>query len=90
MANYKWMAALAYLFTIVSGLIVLLLSKDKYDKFHAVQALLTGIALLILAPLGLRVGGVIYALLVTLMAWKALNGEKFKLPLIGDWAEKYS
>lgn len=88
--NGHWAAALAYFFPLIGGLLVFFLSKDSFDKFHALQALFLGILLIILSPLGLSVGGIIWLVLVIIMAIKAFQGDRFKIPLIGDLAEKYT
>ncbi|MCD4844075.1 MAG: DUF4870 domain-containing protein [Methanosarcinales archaeon] len=47
-------AALAYVFTIITGIIIYLMEKDKPDKrrfvmFHAVQAIMLGVAMIALS-----------------------------------------
>lgn len=90
---------LCYLLTIVSGLVFLIVEKeDRYVRFHAYQSVATFGALLILSiavrlvPL---VGGIVSALVgpVAVILWvilmvKAYQGERFKLPAVGDWAEQ--
>ncbi|OGW85038.1 MAG: hypothetical protein A3C35_03940 [Omnitrophica bacterium RIFCSPHIGHO2_02_FULL_46_11] len=92
---------LAYLLGFVSGLVFLLIEKNnKFVRFHAMQSIIVFCALFllryILLPvpfLGLVANGVLsvvgIALWVVLMV-KAYQGEKFKLPWIGDIAEKSS
>lgn len=92
-------AALAYLpILAVVWLLVEPYSKDRFIKFHSVQSLglavvsmgiyivlgiipIVGWILLLFAPLALFVVWVICAV-------KAFQKEKFKLPVIGDFAEK--
>ncbi len=92
-------AALAYLpILAVVWLLVEPYSKDRFIKFHSVQSLglavvsmgiyivlgiipILGWILLLFAPLALFVVWVICAV-------KAFQKEKFKLPVIGDFAEK--
>jgi len=90
---------LCYLLGILTGIAFLVLEKDDDDiRFHAYQSTATfgGILLLSLAlgfvPL---VGGIGQALLgpISLILWivlmvKAFQGERFKLPVVGDWAEE--
>jgi len=92
-------AALAYLpILAIVWLLVEPYSKDRFIKFHSVQSLgltvasigvsivlgmipILGWILLIFLPLGIFVVWVICAV-------KAYQNEKFKLPIIGDFAEK--
>ena len=91
--------ALAYV-TIVPAIIFLVMApynQNRFIKFHAFQSL--GLALvwfccsivMIIPILGWIVGGL--GLLAVFCAWvmcvvKAYGGTQFKLPLIGDQAEK--
>ena len=92
---------LCYLVTWVSGLIFFLIEKDsKFVKFHAMQSIITFGALIIImwiAAVIPFVGWVISALagILILVLWivlmiKAYKGEKYKLPIAGDLAEKWS
>jgi|SRR3989344_5454847 len=101
--NEKLMGAIAYLGLFVTGIILLLVEKkNAYIRFHAMQSIilfgglfLINIALGIVPVIGLIVALIISPLLwligfilwIVLM-WKAYNGEKYKLPYIGDLAEK--
>lgn len=111
----KLFGALAYLFGILTGILVFLMKKDdKFAKFHAMQSILLGVALfvvvVILGVIGVIggfvpvIGWVISILsfllwaviglgtfiLWLLLMWKAYQGEKWKLPIIGEQAEKMS
>ena len=92
---------LCYLVGWVSGLVFFLIEKDsKFVKFHAMQSIITFVALTVIMwianviPLiGWLIAGLVG--LLALVLWiilmiKAYNGEKFKLPVIGDLAEKWS
>ncbi len=103
-------ALLSYLFTWVTGLIFYLLEKNnKYVRFHAMQSILFGIAmvlagvLLVILTTLLRyipfIGGMASMLLSfaywigSVIIWillmvKAFQGERYKLPFIGDIAER--
>lgn len=92
-------AALAYLpIVAIIWLVLEPYSKDKYIRFHAIQSLALAVAtfavsvvlsfipifgwiLLLFLPLG------VFALAV-ICAVKAYQKEKFKLPWLGDFAEK--
>lgn len=96
-------ALLANLLGPITGLIFVLIEKDsRFVKFHAWQALFFGggyIALQIVLMISNTVipciGGLIGMLLalVGFVIWivlliKAFQGQKFKLPVIGDLAEQ--
>lgn len=95
----KLSALLCYLLSIVGGIVFYMISKDKFVRFHAVQSIALGIVfvaldmIVIFVPFLWFFSWVIYlgfvALTVILMI-KAYNGEKYKLPIIGDIAEKNS
>ncbi len=86
-------AALCYVGVWVTGLIFLLTEKDEEIRFHAMQSvvtfgaltILTMIPLLgwILAPLVMIFSFVLWLVLII----KAYQGEKFKLPVVGEFAE---
>jgi uncharacterized membrane protein len=92
-------AVLAYLGGALTGIVVLLVEKkDQFVRFHAMQSTVTFLLVLV-ANLLLRnvpvVGRLAYlplalavtALWILLMA-KAFMGERYKLPYIGDFAER--
>ncbi len=92
-------AVLCYILGLLTGIIFLLLEKDnKFVRFHAMQSLATfgGIFLMSVFLGFIPVLGWIISLLlapVSFVLWlflmfKAFKGEKFKLPVIGDWAEQ--
>jgi uncharacterized membrane protein len=92
---------LCYVLTWITGLIFFLIEKDsKFVKFHAMQSIVTFVGLFIVyiilgfIPL---IGGIIATIigLLMLVVWiilmiKAYQGVKFKLPVVGDLAEKWS
>jgi uncharacterized membrane protein len=99
----KLWAALSYALGLLSGVIVLSLEKkDLYVRFHAMQSVLTFAAvafLYLLLPTIPIVGGIppiraaftvsvfcLWALLIV----KALMGEAYRLPYIGDVAHAMS
>ena len=105
--------ALCYFFTVITGVVFLVLepyNKNKIIRFHAFQAIFFGlgafavnIAMTIFstilrsflnyslyfipALLSLAVGLALFGVWILLM-YKAYNREYFKLPIIGDLAEK--
>jgi uncharacterized membrane protein len=92
-------AMLSYLLGFISGVAFLVLEKDDhYVRFHAMQSTITfgGLfALNVLLGMVPILGWLISFLLLpaTLVLWlvlmfKAYQGEKFKLPYVGDIAEQ--
>ncbi|MBN2483237.1 MAG: DUF4870 domain-containing protein [Candidatus Omnitrophica bacterium] len=92
---------LCYLLGWISGLIFLLLERDnKTVKFHAIQSLVTFLGLHVISIilafipfLGWAVASLISILAIVLwifMMVKAYQGEKIKLPIAGEIAEKHS
>ena len=112
MENKKLEALLSYLLGWITGIIFLLIEKDSYVRFHAVQSILTFggldiliIILSILASIALALGGwgislilhwiinliwLLHFVLWIVLMIKAYQGERFKLPIVGDIAEKYA
>ena len=90
---------LAYI-TIIPAIIFLVMepyNKSKFVRFHAFQCLFLGLAVIVVETvLGITFIGAILIPFVGL-GWivatvicllKANQGQKFKLPVIGDFAEK--
>ena len=92
--------ALTYLLGFITGIVFLVLEKQsKFVRFHAMQSIITfgglfvlQIVLQIVPILGALVSFfILFPLGVVLwvfLMYKAFSGEKFKLPYIGDMAEK--
>jgi uncharacterized membrane protein len=93
-------AALAYLAGFVTGVVLLVVEKEsRFVRFHAMQstvffvAVLVGSVALNSMPL---LGPMLYAFIVfpaivilwLVLMFKAYHGEHFKLPVVGDFAEK--
>jgi uncharacterized membrane protein len=94
-------ALLSYLLGFITGIVFFILEKDsKYVKFHAMQSILVSVAIMIVNfILGLiPILGWILAFLISLASiilWivlmiKAYKYTWFKLPVIGEIAEKQS
>lgn len=97
-------ALLSYVLGWVTGLIFFLIEKDKFVRFHAMQSMILfgGLTLLnIVISMLLGMTGFYFNFyfifrliwLAAVVLWivlmiKAYQGEKFKLPVIGDIAEK--
>lgn len=93
-------AVLAYLGTIVTGIILLMIEKkNNFVRFHAMQSTLFFAGVWIASQVvdwfpivGWFLSGLVSALGVVgwiFLMFKAYNNEYFKLPFIGDYAEKF-
>jgi uncharacterized membrane protein len=101
--------ALAYLMTVITGILFLALSpynQSKFVRFHAFQSIFFFVAWMafwiIVSIVTIILPSVLSAMvwLLSTVVWlggmavwiilmvKAYNGERFKLPVIGDLAEK--
>ncbi|HCM42696.1 MAG TPA: DUF4870 domain-containing protein [Candidatus Omnitrophota bacterium] len=90
---------LCYSLGLITGVIFFLIEKEnKFIRFHAVQSAVVFGALFVLQvvlPVIPFFGGILTPLvsLASVVLWvvmmiKAYQGEKFKLPIVGDIAEK--
>lgn len=90
---------LCYVLGWVSGLVFILIERDSnFVRFHAIQSIYVFGALTIasivlgwIPPLNVVLVpllGVLGVVLWIILMIKAYQGEKYKLPLVGDWAEK--
>lgn len=87
-------AALSYVLGWLTGIVFLLIEKDPFVRFHAMQSIITFGGLMILmfipvigwmlSPLLWIIGFILWLVLI----FKAYQGEEFKLPFIGDFAKK--
>jgi len=92
--------ALAYLLGPITGILFLVIEKEStFVRFHAMQSTMVfgGIFVLqvvlnLIPVIGWLVGGLIVfplsVLLWAFLIFKAFSGEKFKLPTVGDMAER--
>jgi len=91
-------AALSYLIGPITGVIMLLLEKDEFVRFHAMQsivvfaglivlqwALAATVILSVLIPLTTLVGFILWLVLM----YKALQGEKWSVPVLGKYVDKF-
>ena len=92
-------ALLSYLLGFITGIIFYVIEKDnKFVRFHAMQSIITFGALFVLnmvlafIPV---IGWILMPIIsiAALILWivlmvKAYQGENYKLPIIGDLAEK--
>lgn len=88
-------AALCYAAGWITGLVFLLIEKkDEFVRFHAMQSIVTFGALTVLAMVPV-IGWVLspFVMILSLILWlvlivKAYQGEKFALPVVGEFAKK--
>jgi len=91
-------AALTYLVGFITGVVFLVVEKEsRFVRFHAMQSTMVfGAFFIVYVVLTITLVGAILILplmLVQLVVWvlcmiKAFQGEMFKLPVIGEMAEK--
>ena len=91
-------AALSYFLGFITGILFFVLEKDsKFVKFHAMQSIAVFVALVVInIILTITIVGIVLLPLISLIGfilwivlmYKAYKGEKFKLPVVGDFAEK--
>ena len=90
--------ALAYLALAVSGIVLLIIEKDsRFVRFHAMQSIAVGVVSIVLtlilvsSIIGLVLVPVLwlfFLLLWLFLMYKAYQGERYKLPFIGDFVEQ--
>jgi uncharacterized membrane protein len=95
--NKNTAGALTYVLGPITGIIFLILEKDPYVRFHAMQSIVVFILLfvlqavlgmtLILLPLVPLIGIVSFVLWLILI-YKAWQGEKWEVPLLGKFAKQ--
>lgn len=98
----KVSALLAYLLGPVGGIVFYAISKDSFVKFHAMQSILLSVVVFIVYGIvwWVNIFGLFFfiswlvdlaiAAVFIIMMVKAYSGERYKLPVIGDMAERYS
>lgn len=98
-------ALLSYLFAFVGGIIFFATSKNSYVRFHAMQSILLSATIIVLT-IGINIISLIIPFFVIIsfdwilyliffaisvvMLIKAYQGSQYKLPIIGDLAEKFT
>lgn len=95
--NKNTAGALSYVLGPVTGVIFLILEKDPYVRFHAMQSIVVFVTLfvlqwalgitvilLLLVPLVTIVGFVLWLLLI----YKAWQGEEWEVPVLGKYARQ--
>ena len=90
--------ALSYILGPLSGVVFLLLEKDPYVRFHAMQSIVVfGVIFILqwafaitifLAPLSGLLAIIAFALWLILI-YKAWKGEEWEVPICGKYARKF-
>lgn len=90
--------ALAYVLGPITGVVFLVIEKDPFVKFHAMQSIVVfgGLFVLqilmgftiILFPLT-PIIGIISFILWLLLVYKAWQGEEWEVPYVGKYARKF-
>ena len=88
--------ALAYVLGPVTGIIFLVIEKDPFVRFHAMQSTVVFVALfvlqwifgitIILFPLSALIG-IISFILWLILIYKAWQGEQWEVPILGKVAK---
>jgi len=93
-------AALAYVLGMVTGVVVLVLERDdEYVRYHALQSVALSvvwlggwIVLMVIPVIGwilLPFWGLMCFVLWLVAMVKAWQGERFRLPILGEYVAKY-
>ena len=89
--------ALAYVLGPITGVIFLILEKDPFVRFHAMQSIVVFITLFVLQwILGITiillilvpVVGIVGFILWLLLIYKAWQGEEWEVPFLGKFARQ--
>lgn len=98
MDNERLLAAFSYLGWFLTGILVLLVTQNRFARFHAMQSIILfgGIFISFLILFFIPIVGWIINYFVGLAAfflwvlliWKSVSGEEYKVPIIGEMAEK--
>ncbi len=97
--NKNTAAALSYVLGPITGVIFLILEKDSYVRFHAMQSIVFSVVAFVLnMVLGFTI---ILALIVPILwiaefilwlvlIYKAWQGEEYELPVLGKFARQFA
>lgn len=97
--NSKTLAAVAYILTFVTGLIIYFVAPkdDRYARWHAIQAIGVGVAALVVSIvlnflpfMGMlsMLWSLAVLVAVIILAVKAYQGNSIRLPVVADMADK--
>ncbi len=91
-------AALSYVLGPITGVIFLVLEKDKFVRFHAMQSIVFGVVAFVLnmilgftiiLALVLPILWILEFVLWLVLIYKAWQGEEWELPVIGKFARTF-
>lgn len=91
-------AALSYVLGPISGVAFLVISKDKFVRFHAMQSIVFSVAgfilnmilgFTIILALVLPILWIVEFVLWLVLIYKAWQGELYELPVIGKFANQF-
>jgi len=95
--NKNTSGALAYVLGPVTGIIFLVIEKDKFVRFHAAQSVVVFVSLfvlqwifgltIILLPLVPLISLLAFVLWL-LLVYKAWQGDEWEVPVLGKYARK--
>jgi len=96
--NKNTAGALSYVLGPITGVIFLIIDKDPFVRFHAMQSIVVFVALFILQVLlGITIVlaalvplvSVLSFVLWLLLIYKAWQGEEWEIPVLGKYARKF-
>lgn len=91
-------AALSYVLGPITGVIFLVLEKDKFVRFHAMQSIVFGVVAFVLnmilgftivLALVLPILWIVEFILWLVLIYKAWQGEEWELPVLGKFARQF-
>jgi uncharacterized membrane protein len=91
-------AALSYVLGPITGVIFLVLEKDKFVRFHAMQSIVFGVVAFVLnmilgftivLALILPILWIVEFILWLVLIYKAWQGEEWELPVLGKFARQF-
>jgi len=91
-------AALSYVLGPITGIIFLVLERDKYVRFHAMQSIVFGVVAFVLnmvlgftiiLALVLPILWVVEFILWLVLIYKAWQGEEWEIPVLGKFARRF-
>lgn len=91
-------AALSYVLGPITGVIFLVVEKDKYVRFHAMQSIVFSVVAFILnmilgftivLALVLPILWVVEFVLWLVLIYKAWQGEEWEVPVLGKFAKQF-
>ncbi len=95
--NKNTAGALSYVLGPITGVIFLVLEKDPYVRFHAMQSIVFSVAAFILnivlgitiiLALALPIAWILEFVLWLLLIYKAWQGQEWELPVLGKFSRQ--